>query len=125
MKLKWVSDTKVERIYTQDRSLVIAMSGGMKAISGDEGVAPALGSAYDDGAVPDPALNQGNVTAVMSTNLLNQAMLVAYKVGLTHGWVFNKQHHFGTKTDDSVGTIGSYRDRFGAHQSGHIPYHRW
>jgi len=105
-------ETKVETIKTVDTNLVIGLSGGMSAISGDEGVAPALGSDYDTGLVPDPALDQGNVTAVVSSNLLNQAMLVAYKVGLIHGWIFDKVHHFGTKTDDTVGKNNSTRIRF-------------
>jgi len=83
----------------------------MFAITHDAGVAPALGSVYDTGAVPEPALDQGNVTAVVSANLINQAMLVAYQVGLTHFWIYNGQLHFGSTPDDSVGTTGSTRIR--------------
>ena len=104
-------DTKVERITTLNSSLVVTLSGGMTAISGDEGVAPTLGSVYDTGAVPEPALDQGNITAVVSSNLINQAMMVAYKVGLTHFWIYNKVLRFGSTPDDSVGTTGKTRMR--------------
>jgi hypothetical protein len=104
-------DTKLEMIGTRSRNLVVGLSGGMYAISRDEGVPPVLGSEYNTGAVPDPALNQGNVTAVISANLLNQAMMVAYQVGLTHFWIFKSQLHFGSQPDDSVGITGNTRIR--------------
>lgn len=104
-------DTRLESITTRSRSLVVGLSGGMFAITRDEGVAPVLGSEYDTGAVPDPALDQGNITAVVSANLINQAMLVAHQVGLTHFWIFGGQLHFGSTPDDSVGTAGKTRIR--------------
>lgn len=103
--------TRLESITTRSRSLLVGLSGGMYAITRDEGVAPTLGSEYNTGAVPDPALNQGNVTAVVSANLLNQAMMVAYQVGLTHFWIHSNRLYFGSTPDDTVGAVGSSRIR--------------
>lgn len=104
-------ETGVQTIATLDRNLMITLNGGVFALSADEGVAPMLGSEYDPGAVPDPVLDQGNIGVVISSNLINQAMSVAYKVGLMRFWVYDKRLYFGVTPDDTIGTINKSRIR--------------
>jgi hypothetical protein len=104
-------ETGVQTIATKNRNMMITLAGGIYALSEDEGVAPMLGSEYDTGAVPDPALDEGNIGVVLSANLLNQAMSVAYKIGLMRFWIYDNHLYFGVTPDDTIGTINKTRIR--------------
>jgi hypothetical protein len=110
-EIKMALDTGVQTITTIDHNLVVTLNGGVYALSADEGVAPMLGSEYDAGAVPDPALDEGNIGVVISANLFNQALSVAYKVGLMRFWIMDKHLYFGVTPDDTIGTVGKTRIR--------------
>jgi hypothetical protein len=110
-EIKMALETGVQTISTINRNMMITLNGGVYALSADEGVAPMLGSEYDPGAVPDPVLDQGNIGVVISANLINQALSVAYKVGLMRFWILDKHLYFGVTPDDSYGTVGKTRIR--------------
>jgi len=110
-EIKMSLTTGVQAITTTNHNLVVTLNGGVSALSADEAIAPMLGSEYDAGVVPDPALDEGNIGVVISNNLFNQALSVAYKVGLMRFWVYDKHLYFGVTPDDSIGTVGKSRIR--------------
>jgi len=110
-EIKMALDTGVQAISTIDHNLIVTLNGGVYALSADEGVAPMLGSEYDSGAVPDPKLDEGNIGVVISDNLINQALSVAYKVGLMRFWILDGHLYFGVTPDDTIGAVGKTRIR--------------
>lgn len=105
--------TSMESIGTKDGNIVVALGGKVEPLTtikpGNN--RPVLGSIYNDAPTPDPRTDLGNLTAVVSGNFLNQAVMAAFKAGLIDITVFGNQILLGAIVDNTMGVNGNTRIR--------------
>lgn len=105
--------TSMESIGTKDGNIVVALGGKVEPLTSIKpgNNRPVLGSIYNDAPTPDPRTDLGNLTAVVSGNFLNQAVMAAFKAGLIDITVFGNQILLGAIVDDNMGVNGNTRIR--------------
>lgn len=69
---------------SDDDSLHLIIGGAMSAKSFDPGTPQVLGSLYSDDELPEATFPDSHLYANVSSNMINQALMVAFQTGLMH-----------------------------------------
>lgn len=105
-----------ESLYTQNNpddnvgDMFIKMKGSVSTIIPDLGVRPALGSFYvnDQPSLPVVPDNGSALAVTVNSNVINQGLLAAYNIGVTHLTVLNGDVLLGPNFDDTLGSNGDF-----------------
>jgi hypothetical protein len=75
---------------SDDESLHVVLGGAMMAKTYDTGVPQVLGSLYSEDALPDATDPASHIYAHVSSNMINQALMVSFQTGLNHFALINR-----------------------------------
>ena len=90
--------------------IFIKLKGEVETLIRNEKVLPALGSYYvDDSELPLIPDNDSSLAVVLNSNIINQGLLSAYNIGVTHLTVLNEEVFIGPDVTDNLGSEGDIR----------------
>ena len=90
--------------------IVLNLKGEVETLVRNEKVFPALGSFYvDDTNLPPVPDNGSSLGVTLNSNIVNEVLLSAYNVGVTHISLLNGEVYFGPDETDDLGSEGDIR----------------
>ncbi len=107
MKLAVVA--QLEDITISDNSLLVTLSGGVTPINPSALIPQPLGPVYTPDTVPEPPIGGTDLGIDVNTNVINQTLVSAYAVGMTHMDIQGSNTYLGLPRDDSRGAEGASR----------------
>jgi len=95
--------------------MIVGMRGTVSTIEQATNIEPALGSYNVQEDLPSEDYSVNNLSSMstyVNTNMVNQALLSIYNIGITHLTVFGGEVLFGGEVDDADGDDGDFRTTF-------------